>query len=59
MSVLVGLLAIWIAHRIEVERNELIEEFDMYDEAGTKLCRSGRLFSSARRIARDSSRSIR
>jgi hypothetical protein len=30
------------AHRVlEVERNELIEEFDMYDEAGTKLCGNG------------------
>jgi hypothetical protein len=27
------------AHRVlEVERNELTEEFDMYDEVGTKLC---------------------
>jgi hypothetical protein len=37
----------WIeipAHRVlEVERNELIEEFDMYDEAG-KLCGSGKIY---------------
>jgi hypothetical protein len=32
------------AHRLlEVERNELIEEFDMYDEAG-KLCGSGKIY---------------
>jgi hypothetical protein len=30
------------AHRVlEVERNELGIEFDMYDEAGKKLCGSG------------------
>jgi hypothetical protein len=37
----------WIeipAHRVlEVERNELIQEFDMYDEAG-KLCGSGKIY---------------
>ena len=38
----------WIeipAHRVlEVERNELMNEFDMYDEAGTKLCGDGRAY---------------
>ena len=33
------------AHRVlEVERNELMNEFDMYDEAGTKLCGTGRVY---------------
>ncbi len=32
------------AHRVlEVERNELFEEFDRYDEAG-KLCGSGKIY---------------
>ena len=37
----------WIeipTHRVlEVERNELIEEFDMYDETG-KLCGNGKIY---------------
>jgi hypothetical protein len=33
------------AHRVlEVERDELLNEFDMYDEAGTKLCGSGKVY---------------
>jgi hypothetical protein len=33
------------AHRVlEVERNELIEQFDMYDEADTKLCGNGKVY---------------
>jgi hypothetical protein len=33
------------AHRVlEVERNELMNEFEMYDEAGTKLCGNGRVY---------------
>ncbi|MPZ76615.1 MAG: hypothetical protein GEU77_08820 [Deltaproteobacteria bacterium] len=33
------------AHRVlAVERNELMDEFDMYDEAGTKLCGTGRVY---------------
>ena len=32
------------AHRVlEVERNELVEQFDMYNEAG-KLCGSGKIY---------------
>lgn len=38
----------WIeipAHRVlEIEPNELVNEFDMYDEAGTKLCGAGRVY---------------
>lgn len=38
----------WIevpAHRVlEVEGSELTKEFDMYDEAGGKLCGSGRVY---------------
>ena len=33
------------AHRVlEVERNELMNEFDMYDEAGAKMCGTGRVY---------------
>lgn len=34
---------------LEVEHNELVNEFDIYDEAGTKLCGSGTAYLLFRR----------
>jgi hypothetical protein len=41
------------AHRVlEVERHELTSDFDVYDEAGEKLCAAHRTYYSVRRMAR-------